>query len=30
MADLSEEFLDNPDKKIEGIILIVRQKFIFN
>ena len=23
MTDLSEEYLDNPDKKIEGIILIV-------
>ena len=23
MNDLSEEYLDNPDKKIEGILLIV-------
>ena len=28
MNDLSEEYLDNPDKKIEGILLIV-SKSIF-
>ena len=29
MNDLSEEYLDNPDKKIEGILLIVSKHIHF-